>query len=250
MKTKKILAFILSLAMLLSVCSFSAWAEDTVVATVGTTEYTSIDEAVAAWTATNNSTLTLKANVTLSGVITLNSTEHHILDLGTYTMTAASGQHAIEILPKGVGTAARNCLTINADSETPGGITATEKSCIYYTNADKIADRLMVTINGGIFEGSYAINSASGPRNFLGVTTSPIRGQSAPYYVLNGGTFNGAVLINAGMLKVTGGTYNKSFTCNGDSTAYRLISGGKFKSLPTLTSDAEGKLTFGTKKLN
>ena len=56
------------------------------VAKVGNTEYATIDEAIANWT--NGTTLTLLADVTLSDVIKLSSTEHHILDLGTYTMTA------------------------------------------------------------------------------------------------------------------------------------------------------------------
>ena len=215
------------------------------VAKVGNTEYSSIDKAIAAWT--NGTTLTLLDNVTLSDVIKLNSTEHHILNLGTYTMTAKSGKDAIEILPKGVGTAAKACLTINADTENPGGITATGKSCIYYYNSEKINDRMMVTINGGVFEGSYAVNSLTGPKNNWGNVTSPLRGQGAAYYVFNGGTFNAQVYINAGMLKVTGGTFNKNLTCMGDITAYRLITGGKFSGM-TMTADAEGKFTIGSAK--
>ena len=56
-------------------------ASDEPVAKVGNTEYATIDEAIAAWT--NNTTLTLLSDVTLSDVITLKSTEYHILDLGT-----------------------------------------------------------------------------------------------------------------------------------------------------------------------
>ena len=72
------------------------FAENGNVAKVGNTEYATIDEAIANWG--NNTTLTLLKNVTLSDVVTLNSTEHHILNLGTYTMTAASGKNAIEIV--------------------------------------------------------------------------------------------------------------------------------------------------------
>ena len=108
------------------------------VAKVGNTEYATIDEAIAAWE--NGGTMTLLKSVTLNRTIKLNSTKAHILNLGTYTMTAASGKDAIEILPKGVGTAAKDCLTINADATNPGGITASGKSCIYYYNSEKIAD--------------------------------------------------------------------------------------------------------------
>ena len=215
------------------------------VAKVGNVEYGNIDEAIAAWT--HSTTLTLMSDVTLNNVITLMSTEHHILDLGTYTMTAASGKDAIEILPKGVGTAVRQCLTINADATTPGGITASGKSCIYYYNSEKINDRMTITINGGVFNGSYAINQLTGPKNVLGFVSSPLRGQGAAYCVINGGTFNAQVLLNAGMLKVTGGVFHKNLSCYGDSTAYRLISGGRFKSM-TMTADAEGKFTVGTAK--
>ena len=215
------------------------------VAKVGNVEYGNIDEAIAAWT--HNTTLTLMSDVTLNNVITLMSTEHHILNLGTYTMTAASGKDAIEILPKGVGKAARQCLTINADATTPGGITASGKSCIYYYNSEKIDDRMTITINGGVFNGSYAINQLTGPKNVLGFVSSPLRGQGAAYCVINGGTFNAQVLLNAGMLKVTGGVFHKNLSCYGDVTAYRLISGGRFKSM-TMTADAEGKFTVGTAK--
>ena len=68
MRLKQIMfAFV---AMLLSFVSPS-FAQ---VAKVGNTEYATIDEAVAAWT--NNTTLTLLADVTLSDVVTLKSTEH------------------------------------------------------------------------------------------------------------------------------------------------------------------------------
>lgn len=212
---------------------------------VGNTEYGSIEDAIANWT--NNTTLTLLTDVTLSDVVTLKSTEHHILDLGTYTMTAASGKNAIEIVPEGVGTAARQCLTINANKTNPGGISASGMSCIYYHNSEKINDRMTITINDGVFNGSYAIKQLTGPTNFLGFVSSPLRGQGAAYCVINGGIFNAQVYLNAGMLNVTGGVFHKNLTCMGDITAYRLISGGRFKSM-TVTADAEGKFTIGSAK--
>ena len=46
---------------------------------------------------------------------------------------------------------------------------------------------------------------------------------------------------------MTGGVFHKNLTCYGDSTAYRLISGGRIKSM-TMTADAEGKFTIGSNK--
>ena len=203
------------------------------VAKVGNTEYYSIDEAIAAWT--NNTTLTLLANVTLSDVITLKSTEHHILNLSTYTVTAASGKNAFEIAPFGAGTAAKSCLTINASAESPGGIEAGSKACIYYKKTDGSNDRMMVTINGGVFNGTISSNSNNG-------------GQACPYFVINGGIFNKSINLQKAMLKVTGGIFHSMFSCTGDSTAYRLILGGTFKSWTFMTADAANKFCVGTAK--
>ncbi|MBR7184456.1 MAG: hypothetical protein IKD37_02490, partial [Clostridia bacterium] len=94
---RKLLSMLLAIIMVVSlVPGFAVTASAAGnVAKVGNTEYATIDEAVAAWT--KGTTLTLLADVTLSDVITRKSTEHHILNLGTFTMTAASGKHAIEI---------------------------------------------------------------------------------------------------------------------------------------------------------
>ena len=207
--------------------------KDVKVAKVGNTEYHNIDDAIAAWT--NNTTLTLISDVTLNDVITLNSTEHHILDLATYTLTAASGKNAIEITPKGAGTAARSCLTINADASDPGCIEAGSKACIYYKKTDGSNDRLMVTINGGIYNGTISSSSNNG-------------GQACPYFVFNGGVFNKSINLTKAMLKVTGGIFHGMFSCTGDSTAHRLISGGTFKSFTFMTADAANKFCIGTDK--
>lgn len=205
------------------------------VAKVGNTEYGSIDEAIANWTP--NSTLTLLSDVTLSDVVTLKSTEHHILNLFTYTMTAASGKNAIEIAPEGegAGTAAKSCLTINADATNPGSMNAGSKACVYYKKTNGINDRIMVTFNGGIFNGTISSSSNNG-------------GQACPYFVFNGGVFNKSINLTKAMLKVTGGIFHGMFSCTGDSTAYRLISGGTFKSWTYMTADAANKFSVGTDK--
>ena len=203
------------------------------IAKVGDTEYYSIDDAIANWG--NNAKLTLLADVTLSDVITIKSTEHHILNLGTYTLTAADKKNAIEITPEGAGTSAKSCLTINADEYTPGGINAGSKACIYYRKTNGINDRLMVTINGGVFDGTISSSSNNG-------------GQACPYFVFNGGVFNKSINLTKAMLKVTGGIFHGMFSCTGDSTAYRLISGGTFKSWTFMTADAASKFAVGSAK--
>ena len=98
------------------------------VAKVGDQGYATIDEAIAAWT--SGTTLTLLADVTLSDVIKLDSNTNHTLDLQTYTMTAATNKNAIEIVCRDLQSQ-NTCLTVNADTSNPGGITAKNKSCIY-----------------------------------------------------------------------------------------------------------------------
>ena len=147
---KKILTTILAAAL-----GFSAWANP--VAKVGTTEYETIDEAIAAWTSANNSTLTLLADVTLPSVVQLKSTEMHTLDLGTYTMTAAKNKNAIQILNYG-RTSASYALDIKADATNPGGISAPGYACVYYKHTEgsvTTKDRPIIRIYGGVFSGKY-----------------------------------------------------------------------------------------------
>ena len=209
------------------------WTIASPVAKVGTTTYYSIDAAIANWA--NNTTLTLLADVTLSDVITLKSTEHHILNLGTYTLTAASGKHAIEITCNGRANASY-ALTVNADAINPGGITATGKSCIYYKKSDSTKDRPIILINNGVFTGSYSINSTSNGNT------------NCPQIWINGGVFNSYMNLTKNMLKVSGGTFHGAINCTGDSSAYRQISGGRFKSWQFMTADASNKFWVGTAK--
>ena len=203
------------------------------VAKVGNTTYYSFNDALAAWT--NNTTLTLLRDVTLSDVITLKSTEHHTLDLGTYTMTAAKGKNAIEITCNGRSSASY-AITVNADATNPGGITATGKACIYYKKGDTTKDRPIIRIYNGVFTGSYSINSISNGNT------------NCPQVWIYGGTFNSNVNLTKNMLRVFGGTFHGWINCTGDSSAYREISGGRFKSWQFMTADALGKFWVGTAK--
>ena len=201
------------------------------VAKVGNTEYGSIDEAIAAWS--NNTTLTLLSDVTLSDVVTLKSTEHHILNLGTYTMTAASGMNAIEITCNGRSSASY-ALTVNADAINPGGITAIGKACIYYKKSDSTKDRPIILINNGVFTGSYSINSISNGNT------------NCPQIWINGGVFNSYMNLTKNLLQVKGGTFHAAINCTGDQNAYRLFAGGRFKSWQFMTADAPNKFAVSS----
>ena len=220
------------------------------VAKVGNVGYDSIDEAVAAWVAQNNVTLTLCEDVTLSDVVTLKSTEHHILNLATYTMTAASGKNAIEIVAYGTGDAERYAITIKADANTPGGINAGTKSIVYYDYSKGQAtgnDRPIIKIEGGVFTGSTSsinFNGNGGGIFFKGGSAA----RQAATVNISGGTFNCSILgTSKSKLLISGGLFNSGVSSQGDATALRLISGGTFKSLGFMTADSKNtKFWIGT----
>ena len=217
------------------------------VAKVGNTEYLSIDEAIANWT--NGKTLTLLDNVTLGDVITLKSTEHHILDLSTYTLTAAEGKNAFVIQACGTGDSERNAITIKANAENPGGINAGKKSIIYYKYADggiSGNDRPIIKIEGGVFTGSTSSFGTAG------IYTIGTAARKCATLNITGGTFNCSINGSGkSKLLISGGTFNYSVGSQGDSTALRLIWGGKFKTLGFMTADSNNtKFWFGTSMAN
>ncbi len=217
------------------------------VAEINGTGYATIDEAIAAWT--NNATLTLLADVTLSDVVTLKSTEHHILNLGTYTMTAASGKNAFVIQACGNGSAERTAITINADAKNPGGINAGSKCVVYYKYADggiSTEDRPIIKINGGVFNGTTSTWGTAG------IYTIGTAARKCATVDIAGGTFNCSINGSGkSKLIISGGTFNYSVGSQGDSTALRLISGGTFKTFGFMTADSNNtKFWFGTSMAN
>ena len=241
-----VLAFVICLATPLTANSFKAFAEDASeghVAKVGNTEYATIDEAIANWT--HNTTLTLLADVTLSDVIKLNSTEYHILDLSTYTMTAAKGKDAIQYVVKG-RTSASYALDIKADANNPGGIIATGGSVVRHTKPTSSApskDRPITRFYGGIFTASYIVRQG-------GTWGAGYTGASAPYFQFYGGEFNGTIYTNRSQNQFHGGTFNGSLQMSVDSSAYTLVAGGKFKNLSNMMGSAltTDKFVIGTAK--
>lgn len=207
------------------------------VAKIGNTEYTSIDEAIAAWT--SGTTLTLIANVTLNDAITLKSTEHHILDLGTYTMTAAKGKDAISISNEGRSSASY-ALDIKADATNPGGITATSKAVVKTTGKSGVKDRPIIRFYNGIYNASNVISHSGSS------------GTNCPQFQFHGGVYNASLSANRALIQIYGGTFNGRFYISVDSSAYALISGGKFKYLDNLYGSAlnSDKFTIGSSKGN
>ncbi len=202
------------------------------VAKVGNTEYATIDEAIANWT--NNTTLTLLADVTLSDVITLNSTEHHKLNLSSYTMTAANGKNAINITANGL-TKQTYILTIDADPDNPGCIQTTNNNYnIVNYNAGTKDYRPIILINNGIFNGKITLT-----------------GQSNSSYLtldIKNGVFNNSISANKAKLMISNGVFHGSVGSQGSSISYRLISGGRFKSFEFMTADSNNtKFWIGTK---
>ena len=213
------------------------------VAKVGYIEYATIDEAIANWT--NGTTLTLLADVTLSDVIKLSSTEYHILDLGTYTMTAAKNKDAIQYVVNGRSSAG-NALDIKADANNPGGITATGGSIVRHTKPLTSApskDRPITRFYGGVFNASYIVRQG-------GTFGAGYTGANAPYFYFYGGEFNGTVYANRSIVHFYGGTFNGNIQISVDSSSYGLVSGGKFKSLSNAMGSElnSGKFTIGSAK--
>ena len=203
------------------------------VAKVNNAEYYTVDKAIAAWT--HNSTLTLLSDVKLTDVVTLKSTEYHILDLGTYTMTAASKKDAIQITAEGRSSASY-ALDIKADATNPGGITATGKAVVRTTGKSGVKDRPIIRFYNGVFNASNVINHSGS------------NGTNCPQFQFYGGVYNGTITANRALIQFYGGTFNGSLFMSVDSSAYALISGGKFKQLSNLYGSAlnADKFTIGS----
>ena len=208
---------------------------DVKVAKVGNTEYRKIEDAIAAWA--NNTTLTLLNDVTLTDVITLKSTEYRVLDLGTYTMTAASGKDAITITPEGRSSASY-ALDIKADATNPGGITATSKAVVKTTGKSGVKDRPIIRFYNGVFNASNIVSHSGS------------NGTNCPQFQFHNGVYNGSMSANRALFQFYGGTFNGRFFISVDSSAYALISGGKFKYMDNLYGSAlnSEKFTIGSTK--
>ena len=218
------------------------------VAKVGNTEYATIDEAIANWGA--NTTLTLLSDVTLSDVVKINSNESRTLDLGTYTMTAASGKDAFQYVVKGCTSDVG--LSIKADATNPGGINAPGKAIIVHEKPKSNApakDRPYTQFFGGVFNATNIVKQY-GWKTVLFWDREDVgySGASAPRFVFHGGEFNGTIYTNRSKITFNGGTFNGNIQISVDTSSDALVKGGKFKNLfnsfgSTLNSD---KFTIGS----
>jgi hypothetical protein len=190
------------------------------VAKIGDVGYDSLEDAVAA--AAAGAKVELLKSTTLTNEIAV--AKAVTLDLGEYTVTAASGKNAIQV-------AAGGSLTIEA---TTGGITAASGFAVY-TDYELSQGVKSVTINGGVFDGALQFNK------YPLQTSAAQSGESAtPTTVaINDGTFNGNVKIYRCPTTIAGGTFEQGLDTSSSSvsvysnskTPVRVI-GGKFKTEP------------------
>ena len=204
------------------------------VAQVGNTKYGSIDDAIANWT--HNTTLTLLSDVTLNDVVKISSTEYHILDLGTFTLTGAKGKNAIEIVNNGRSSASYT-LDIKANANNPGGISASS-AIVKTTGKSGVKDRPIIRFYNGVFNASNIINHGGS------------NGTNSPQFMFYNGVYNGNISTNRAICIFEGGTFNGRFFMSVDSSSYARIGGGKYKYMDNLSGSAlnSEKFTIGSAK--
>ena len=194
------------------------------VASVDGTDYETIEEAIAAWK--HNTTLTLLSDVTITSTISLASTEKHTLNLDKYTLTA---EKCDAISFNVLGTNMATALVIDSADDNSGTISASGKACIKHAKPTSNApskDRPGIVINGGTFEGAYAIKQGGSGWG------SGYTGASAPTITINGGVFNAPISTNRSKINIYGGTFNSSGnSMSVDSTAHVNLIGGRFKTI-------------------
>ena len=218
----------------------SALAADNV-AKVGTTEYATIDDAVEAWGP--GKTLTLLQDVTLSDTVVVEmnatkSTSGWTLNLGDYTMTAATGKDAIKLFATG-GTQFNNNNGLKINATEKGGINAANNRVIAveYSPADT-RYRPRLEFNGGHYVGSYIVQYGTAS---WGSYYNSCAATHGPGTYFNKGTdgkpgvYDGKVVLCKSLVQVNAGTFNgDEFSVYPvSSTGDTYIYGGKFKSVPT-----------------
>ena len=202
MNCKKILAGILSAAMVFTTMAIPAFADEseTKVAEINGTGYNTLTDAIAA--AGNGNTVTLLSNVTES--ITVEKDKNITLDLNGYKLTNTDKEHTIT----NYGT-----LTIEDSSTDKNGIVdnVSNGRAALINDEDATA-----TLNGGTFMRSQ--EKGSDPYD---------NGTNSYYTVQNGGTMT----INEGVTVENKGAYSSNIANFGKSekkTARLTVNGGTF----------------------
>ena len=152
-------------------------------------------------------------------------------------MTAASKKDAIQIVNNGRSSASY-ALDIKADATNPGGITATGKAVVKTTGKSGVKDRPIIRFYNGVFTGTNVVYHSGS------------NGTNCPQCWVYGGVYNGTVYANRALFQFYGGTFNGSLQISVDSSAYALISGGRFKKLSNLYGSElnSDKFTIGSGK--
>ena len=223
------------------------------VAKVGSTEYATIEEAVAAWGP--GKTLTLLSDVTTTSTVTVEvnatkSTQNWILELGDYTWTA-NGCNAFQLYAAG-GTVMNQNYGLKVSANQNGGITASGKYCIEckYDNS-KTRYRPRLEIHGGTYNANYVVFYQS----LLWNNTNIENGPSTHFFNSSDGTepiFNGNFALAKCPITVNAGYFNgTSFnTYPVGSTADTNLKGGHFKTINSFPSANNNKgIIFGNYKV-
>ena len=217
MNCKKILAGILSAAMVFTTMAIPAFADDNGnVASIGTTSYKTLTAAITE--AKDNDTVTLLSNVTES--ITVKNGKNITLDLNGKTLTNEADKHTITN---------NGTLTINDSSNDKKGTVdnVSNGRAALINDEDATA-----TLNGGTFKRSEEAGKYEPYGN----------GGNSHYTIKNGGTMT----INNGVVVENSGGYSSNIVNGGNSaekTAQLTVNGGTFSGgINTLKNDGYGVL--------
>ena len=216
MNCKKILAGILSAAMVFTTMAIPAFADDNGnVASIGTTSYKTLTAAITE--AKDNDTVTLLSDVTES--ITVEKGKNITLDLNGYKLTNTDKEHTIT----NYGT-----LTIEDSSNGSGtvdNVTHARAALVNFEGAT-------ATLNGGTFKRSAEKGTYEPYSN----------GKNSYYTVQNGGTMT----INNEVVVENSGGYSSNIVNDGNSaekTAQLTVNGGTFSGgINTLKNGGYGVL--------
>ena len=210
---KKLLAGVLSAAMVLGTMAIPAFADESTsgnAAKIGETEYETLTAAVAA--VKDGETVTMLKDVTES--VEIAADKNIILDLNGKTITNTDGKHTIEN---------NGTLTINDSSNDKTG---TVDNVIHARGALVNHEGAVATLNGGKFHRS--LEAGNSPDN---------NGGNSWYTILNQGTMT----INDGATVENGGCYSANIRTDSELT----VNGGTFKGgINTIKVDENGELTI------
>ena len=206
---KKLLAGVLSAAMVLGTMAIPAFADGDV-AKIGDQGYSTLKDAVAA--ANANDTIEILSDVTES--IEIAADKNITIDLNGKTLTNTDGKHTIEN---------NGTLTINDSSNDKTG---TVDNVIHARGALVNHEGAVATLNGGKFHRS--LEAGNSPDN---------NGGNSWYTILNQGTMT----INDGATVENGGCYSANIRTDSELT----VNGGTFKGgINTIKVDENGELTI------